>query len=198
MPADPAADDAFPVAPGPDFIEKRRAPGWFCPDCGRALVSSVRGGERYARCFNCGFVRYRNPIVGVAVVVRDEAGRVLLGCRAKGDYAGLWCIPCGYVEWEEDVRAAARREFVEETGLQVTIGDVVAVHSNFHDSKQHTVGIWFAGEATGGHLHPADGELTELAFFDPGTPPALAFPTDGLVLGQLALENQRTRPGRGQ
>ena len=160
--------------------------GRFCPDCGQALFPDVRGGNRYPRCTNCGYVRYRNPIVGVAVIVRDETGRVLMGRRAKGEYAGLWCIPCGYVEWEEDVREAAQREFAEETGLSVALGGVLAVHSNFHNARQHTVGIWFAGDVTGGNLHPMDGELSELAYCDAGAPPSLAFPTDALVLADLA------------
>jgi ADP-ribose pyrophosphatase YjhB (NUDIX family) len=122
----------------------------------------------------------------VAVIVRDDAGRVLMGRRAQGRYGGLWCIPCGRLEWDEDVREAAIREFREETGLEVEITGIAAVHSNFHDRERQTVGIWFAGRVIGGHLHPADGELSELRYFDPGQPPPLAFPTDGLVLQELA------------
>lgn len=172
---------------------------WFCPDCGTRLVPSddaaAFGIEYRPRCPNCGFVRYRNPIVGVAVVVRDGQGRVLLGRRSKGVYAGLWCIPCGYVEWDEHIRDSARREFAEETGLEVETGTVAAVHSNFHNSSQHTVGIWFEGTVIGGRLEPVDGELSELAYFDPAEPPDLAFPTDALVLEDLAKATA-PRPAR--
>jgi ADP-ribose pyrophosphatase YjhB (NUDIX family) len=133
-------------------------------------------------------VLYRNPAVGVAIVLRDAGGRVLLGQRAGGAYAGYWCIPCGYVEWDEEVRDAARREFLEETGLDVEVGPVVAVHSNFHNPRLHTVGVWFEGLSPTGVLRPADGELTELRYFNPATPPPLAFPTDAVVLEQLAVE----------
>lgn len=128
----------------------------------------------------------RYPSVGVAVIVRDDAGRVLMGRRAQGRYAGLWCIPCGRLEWDEDVRDAAKREFREETGLEVELAGVAAVHSNFHDRDRQTVGVWFDGRVTGGRLHAADGELSELGYFDPAEPPPLAFPTDALVLGELA------------
>jgi len=57
-------------------------------------------GQR-RRCPSCRRIAYRNPAVGVAVVLRD-ANTVLLGRRARGLYAGLWCVPCGYVEWDED------------------------------------------------------------------------------------------------
>ena len=171
--------------------------GGYCPDCGTRLETETARRT----CPRCGFVRYDNPIVGVAVVVRDEAGRVLLGRRARGAYAGLWCIPCGYVEWGEDVREAARREFAEETGLEVETAGVIAVHSNFHNERQHTVGIWFAGTITGGTLAPDGDELDELAYVRASEPPALAFPTDELVLAQLADEagfGGQKRRGRGQ
>lgn len=161
----------------------------FCPNCGERLTTAVRGGRERPVCAECGFVQYRNPVVGVAVVVQDDQGRVLMGKRAAGPSAGAWCIPCGYVEWGEEVREAARREFEEETGLHVVVGRVIAVHSNFHNPDLLTVGIWFEGHVAGGELHPADGEFSELRFVEPATPPSpLAFPTDALVLEQLAGE----------
>ena len=131
----------------------------------------------------------RRPTVGVAIVVRDERGRVLLGKRAVGWGSGLWCIPCGSLEWGEDVRSAAERELLEETGLRARAGRVVAVHSNFHDPERLTVGIWFAGEDVRGNPAPEDGELSEIGYFDAADPPPLAFPTDAIVLEQLAEES---------
>ncbi|WP_322817827.1 NUDIX hydrolase [Tepidiforma sp.] len=132
----------------------------------------------------------RYPGVGVAVIVRDGAGRVLLGRRAAGRRAGLWCIPCGRLEWGEDVREAAIREFREETGLIVVLDGVYEVHSNFHDADRLTVGIWFSGRVVGEAGQEVDGELCEVGWFDPAQPPELAFPTDGLVLRRLAMEGQ--------
>ena len=158
----------------------------FCPLCAAPIGSRERGGRPRPVCAACGFVLFRNPVVGVAVVVQRR-GAVLLGRRA-GTYAGEWCIPCGYVEWDEDVRAAAEREFAEETGLSVRSGRVLAVHSNFHNAAQHTVGIWFRGHVLGGALAAGD-DLSEVAFFPLDRPPEpLAFPTDRLVLDQLLRE----------
>ena len=132
-------------------------------------------------------MHFRNPAVGVAVVVMDEAGRVLLGRRSAGGNVGEWCIPCGYVEWGEDIREAARREFGEETGLDVSIGEVCAVHSNFHNANALTVGVWFWGLIVGGEVRAAD-DLDEVGWFAPDAPPEpLAFPTDQMVLDDLAL-----------
>ena len=160
----------------------------FCPHCGNGVESVISEGYKRWYCSRCDKKIYRNPTIGVAVILFEE-GKLLLVRRAKGvSYEGQWCIPCGYVEWDEDVRAAAVREFAEETGLEVTTGRVIATHSNFHNPKQHTVGTWFAGEVAGGELAPIDGEFSELGYFDPAEPPPLAFPTDALVLEQLAGE----------
>lgn len=114
-----------------------------------------------------------------------EGDRILLGRRSRGAYSGMWCIPCGYVEWGEDVRDAARREFLEETGLHVDLGLVFAVHSNFHEPESLTVGVWFSGVGTGGSLQAAD-DLDRVQYFRlDSVPQELAFPTDRLVLAQL-------------
>lgn len=161
----------------------------YCPQCATKLEQAERGRRLRNVCPSCQFIRYQNPTVGVAVVVLQD-DKILLGRRAAGhSYGGQWCIPCGHVEWDEDVREAAIREFAEETGLTVSLADrVIAVHSNFHNAAQHTVGIWFRGHIVGGSLQAGD-DLEEVAYFPLNAPPAaLAFPTDQLVLDQLIAE----------
>jgi len=157
---------------------------YFCPCCGGELSAQLRGDRERLVCRRCRRVLYINPAVGVAVVVRRGA-EILWGLRKGGPYRHAWCIPCGYVEWGEEVRAAAAREFREETGLVVEVGEVLAVHANFHDPERLTVGIWFAGRVVGGTLKAGD-DLSEVAFFPLEAPPQpLAFPTDELVLAEL-------------
>jgi 8-oxo-dGTP diphosphatase len=58
----------------------------FCPYCGVPLEERQRGERTRKVCPSCGFVAYRNPTVGVAVVVLRD-GAILLG-RRTGSYAG--------------------------------------------------------------------------------------------------------------
>lgn len=53
--------------------------------------------------------------VGVSVLIQDEAGRILL--QRRGD-DGLWGVVGGGLEPGEDFLTAARRELLEETGLE--------------------------------------------------------------------------------
>jgi len=159
-----------------------------CPRCGGPLGWVERGGIPRPACATCDFVFFLNPGVGAAVVVRDPSGRVLLVQRAPGHFgARRWCFPCGYVEWGEDVRAAAAREALEEAGVAVVIGEVVQVASNFHEPGKPTVGIWFAAELLDPDATPSAGDdASGVGWFDPATPPPLAFPTDAALLARLA------------
>ena len=170
----------------------------FCPRCGARLETELRQGHERLVCQGCGFTLSPKPAVGVGVILLDDQ-RVLLGRRSRGrTYKGTWCVPCGYVEWGEEVRDAARRELLEETGLHVEVGSVYAVHSNFHNPNALTVGIWFRGTVIGGTLQAGD-DLDMVDYFPlDSLPEPLSFPTDLLVLEQLRQEvmTPLSRPSR--
>ena len=166
----------------------------FCPLCGAGLERRSAGGRERPACPRCGYVFFANPLPGVAIVVVED-GRVLLGRRRRPPSEGQWCIPCGYVEGDEDVHDAARREFREETGLEVELGPLYAVHSNFQVAGRPVIGIWFLAKAVGGEMRAGD-DLSELRFFPIDEPPAdLAFEGDRLVIEQL---RQDADPQRGR
>jgi 8-oxo-dGTP diphosphatase len=195
----------------------------FCPDCATPLVRVELHGRVRPQCPACGFVQWRNPGVGVAGIIAEdevvhllgvaavrtglrdpewepgpartatgEPGRVLL-VRRRADRHPGWCLPCGWVEYDEEIREALRREMREETGLDVRPGEIFAVYTNFHEPDRQSVGIWFCCLPVGGVLEAGD-DADRLCLAQPGQIEVpLAFPTDRLVLASLA-SRQQARP----
>ena len=64
---------------------------------------------------------YPHPAVTTDIVVftiRHHELKVLLIKRAEDPYLGAWALPGGFVEIDESLDAAARRELQEETGVE--------------------------------------------------------------------------------
>jgi 8-oxo-dGTP diphosphatase len=64
------------------------------------------------------------PSVGAVVFNGDQ---VLLVRRGQEPSRGKWSIPGGVMELGETVREAARREVMEECGVEIEAGDVIEV-----------------------------------------------------------------------
>lgn len=131
---------------------------------------------RHPVCTACGRVHFRDPKVGVGVVVLDDDGRLLLVRRGVGPGKGLWALPAGFVDAGEDPREAAARETLEETGLVVEVGAVVDVYPTGGASGGASFFLAFEACVTGGVLAAADDAL-DAGFFGADDLPELAFPS---------------------
>lgn len=78
-----------------------------------------------------------HPRVGVGAIVW-RSDEVLLIRRGQPPRAGEWSIPGGGQELGETVAQAAIREVFEETGIEITVTDVVTVVDMIeHDPDGH-------------------------------------------------------------
>lgn len=66
------------------------------------------------------------PLVGVAAVVFDAAGRVLLVQRGRAPRKGSWGLPGGLIDVGEGLLEAVKREVREETGVEIVVGELLA------------------------------------------------------------------------
>jgi len=122
-------------------------------------------------------VFWHDPKVAVATLIPWGAG-VLLGRRGIDPGLGRWSFPSGYVDRGEDVVEAARREVLEETGLDVDIGGLVGVYSTAGDP---VILIVYAAGAVRGLSSPGT-EVTALAGFPVYRLPERAFQHDEQIV----------------
>ena len=107
------------------------------------------------------------PLIGTtAIVFRDE--KVLLGKRADN---GQWQPVAGIVEPGEEPADAAARECLEEAGIVVSVDRLALVQqlpriTYANGDQVDYLDLVFRCTWVSGDPHPADGELTEVGFYD--------------------------------
>ncbi len=106
----------------------------------------------------------RRPIVGTSVIPLLSDGRIVLIRRRD---SGLWSLPGGIVDWDEDVATAAARELTEETGLTLTtVGRLVGVYSaSGRDPRFHSVCIALEAHVEGAFNVFDEAEVIEVKAF---------------------------------
>jgi ADP-ribose pyrophosphatase YjhB (NUDIX family) len=157
--------------------------GHFCVNCGAALVPRTIEGREVEACPNDEFVLWRDPKVATAVVVAADGG-VVLGRRAIEPGYGLWCLPGGFVNHDEDPADAAVRECLEEIGVRVQLTGLLCVYHIAKTEAASMIGIAYRGRLAAGVAPTAGAEMLEVAIFAAGALPPLAFPSHESVLAE--------------
>ncbi len=92
----------------------------FCSFCG-ARFSARTPWPR--RCRGCGNATYRNPLPVAVVLLPIGEGLVVIR-RNTEPSKGTLTFPGGYVDCGESWQEAARRELLEETGIETTADEI--------------------------------------------------------------------------
>jgi ADP-ribose pyrophosphatase YjhB (NUDIX family) len=92
----------------------------FCGECGGSIQRRWIECDQRERavCLKCNRVHYENPRVLVSCFAY-WADKLLMCRRAHEPAFGKWITPSGFVEKGETLEAAAARETLEETGVEV-------------------------------------------------------------------------------
>lgn len=153
----------------------------FCTQCGARTEESLHWGETRDVCTACGYrdVVRSTPVVAAVVVRGDEV--LLCKRRPRLTYGGYWCLPSGNIDFGEDFLTAARRETLEETGIQIEIKSILTVISNFWDEGVSTVVPVVLAEPIGGEPQSTT-ESAEAAWFNAGALPDMAFESDKHII----------------
>ena len=125
----------------------------------------------------------RHPSVTVDVVLVLRAGmerKVLLIRRRNPPFEGHWALPGGFVEPDEPLETAARREMREETGVEPRFLEQLHTFGDpGRDPRGWTISVAYLAlldEEKGMALQPRAGsDAAEAGWFDLSAPPPLAF-----------------------
>ncbi len=151
----------------------------YCSACGAGLELRAYEGQQRPVCPACGKAVFYDPKLATVCII-ERRGLVLMVRRAVQTGYGLWSMPGGYVDRGEVVEAAAAREVWEETGLVVSVGQLVGLFSQ--EGHQVVVAAYTAVE-TGGALAPGP-ECLAVDYFATDNLPPLAFPRDADIIHQ--------------
>jgi ADP-ribose pyrophosphatase YjhB (NUDIX family) len=157
--------------------------GHFCVNCGAPLEPRVIEGREVEACPNDGFVLWHDPKVSTAVVVEGDGG-IVLGRRSIEPGYGLWCLPGGFVNDDEDPAAAAARECLEEISASVELTGLIGVYHIAKTEAPSMVVIAYRGRLADGARPSAGTEMLEVGVFQLASLPELAFPSHKTVLAQ--------------
>jgi len=123
--------------------------------------------------------------VDIVIVTRESRPRVLLIRRKKDPFAGSWSLPGGFVNENERIPDAARRELVEETGVAVVdLEQLYTVGDPGRDPRGWTVSVVYLAQVNPAEVKPvAADDAEEVGWFLLEELPALAF-DHAMILGR--------------
>jgi ADP-ribose pyrophosphatase YjhB (NUDIX family) len=155
----------------------------FCPRCGGNLRAAAEG----VVCERCGEHFYANSIPGVQGILERD-GCVLLARRANEPRRGHWDLPGGFLHETEAAVDGLRREFAEETGIEVEPVELMRIDIEPYDGR-HVFSVTWIVRGDGEPVAADDvAELRWFAFAD--LPEEMAFPGQELVLRAWAARHE--------
>lgn len=104
-------------------------------------------------------------VLGVVKAIDRNGNKyVLAEQRGTGtpdpEYVGYWCLPCGYVDYNETCKQAIAREVKEETGINIHPEnfELIEINDNPFEDKRQNITFRFRTELKG---YINDFELTD-------------------------------------
>jgi 8-oxo-dGTP pyrophosphatase MutT (NUDIX family) len=134
-------------------------------------------------------------MAAASISVFDSNGRLLLGKDAE---TGLWTLPGGAIDPNENPADAAVRECFEETGLLVKPARIVGVFGGREFLIQYPNGdvtyyttVAFEASVVGGSLEADGQEIAQLRYFTQTECNALALSPSSRVISRQSFAKNR-------
>jgi 8-oxo-dGTP diphosphatase len=160
-------------------------------------IANVAMSKRAPRKYTYDYPR-PSVTVDIVIVTQERNPRVLLIRRKHEPFEGMWALPGGFVDEDEALDAAARRELQEETGIQAehleqlhTFGDPG------RDPRGHTISVVYLARLEAAQVKPHAGDdAAAVDWFSLKKLPPLAF--DHASILALAKRRLTKSPAQGK
>lgn len=115
--------------------------------------------------------------VDVTLFRKNENGyEILLIQRLNNPFQEHWALPGGFVDKNEDLETAAKRELYEETDIQLfQVKQIQAYGNPLRDPRGHTVSVAFFGQTDNTAEAKAKDDAKNVRWFSINELPVLAF-----------------------
>ncbi|MCU0572597.1 MAG: NUDIX hydrolase [Syntrophobacteraceae bacterium] len=146
--------------------------------------------SRQVLCPRCGaaVAVVRNPFLTVDIIIEIPGRGIVLVERLNPPHG--WALPGGFVDYGESLEDAARREAVEETGLELEGLEQFRAYSDpARDPRHHTATVVFTAVGLGVPKAADDARHLEVFPFD-ALPNVLAF-DHGVILSDYLKSRRR-------
>ncbi len=112
----------------------------------------------------------------------DATNSILLIKRKNDPFKDSWALPGGFVDENEDLEAAAKRELQEETKIKIdNLEQLKAFGKPFRDTRSHVVSVAFIGFVPPETSAFASDDAKEAKWFSVNDLPKLAFDHDEII-----------------
>jgi 8-oxo-dGTP diphosphatase len=119
---------------------------------------------------------YPRPAVTVDAILVSSNKTVLLIERGRDPYEGKWALPGGFIDMNESLETACKRELEEETGLKVeSLTQFRAFGAVDRDPRHRTISVLFYAFTDEELLACAGDDAAKAQWFPLSQLPELAF-----------------------
>ncbi|MCF0190764.1 MAG: NUDIX domain-containing protein [Marinilabiliaceae bacterium] len=159
----------------------------YCPHCGSSNLK--KSSDKSCRCYDCHHEIYFNAAAAVVAVIFNDKGEVLLTRRAHDPWKGMYDLPGGFVDPDESLETALKRELKEELDIDIDTFQYITSDYNkypYSNVMIHTTDALFSCHLTeklSASISVHD-DVSEIIWFKPSDIPTTEIP--GLSIRHFA------------
>lgn len=163
----------------------------YCPACGEESI--IKDAPKSIKCLKCNYVYFHNTASSVAAIIEID-NSILLTIRANEPKKNMYDLPGGFVDYNESLEDALKREIYEELGVGIKIKNYLCSFPNeytFENITYFTVDTFFVGTIENRQEIKSSNEIIRYELIPLKTVKTLSFAFDSNIKAlEIYLQNK--------